>query len=237
MSENNNRNKLSNIYRTLCTVTVCFALLYLCGISVFAADVPASGSYSGDPEIPDEETASRLAAFAGTLYRLNCPYNRAENVTVQSRDLYSYSHAYMLNWYQYNITDQRVLTDGIYHYADESDLVQMLDELFVYDEPQLIWTDLEYFCSRYAVSRDGGTVMMEGSGDFGDAGRFYFDQPLSSQLSGDRTLVMGNVLEYNDDTETYEYVMPYYAYFYQDLAKPSVFRFSELITGYGSGTP
>ena len=181
----------------------------------------------------DGGRAMMLTAFASALYKMQCQFANPENKTIQSSKLYSFSHAYMLYWYQYNVPDSRILSDTIYHYAEEKDLVKIVQELFTSVDEQTARQDVEYFCERYAVSRANGTVMMEATGDFGDAGTFYLSEPFDAAPDGERILLTGNVLAFDPPSQVYVPVMPYYAYFIQDDGEPSIFRFDELVCGTG----
>ncbi len=52
---------------------------------------------------------------------------------------------------------------------------------------------MDQFISEYTVANDGTTLTMYGTGDFGDAGNFYFQQPESSEVKGDVLTVTGHV--------------------------------------------
>ena len=167
------------------------------------------GDGLGPDESPEYENfkyldggrAMMLVSFASALDQMQCHFEKAENKTIQSRKLYSYSHAYMLHWYQYNSNDSRIFSDGLHHYASEEDLQKILQELFNGLDAQTAKGDVEYFCEKYALGRGSGEVMMEAVGDYGDAGRFYLEDPYDVQLAGDRILLMGNVVEYSSASQ------------------------------------
>ena len=181
-----------------------------------------------DAEFLEFPLTQRLSYFASALYKLHCKSQHAQPKTIRSSDLYSYSRAYMLNWYQYNISDDRIISEGYSHYAYEEDLKEILDELFVNASVE---EDLQTFCEEFSVSRRGTRIEMNATGDFGDGGSFYLTSPDVAERAGKRTVINGSVMEYRSSGNSYESVMPYKAYFIQDEENPSVFRFDELVVG------
>ena len=76
-----------------------------------------TGSQTQDPEYLDGETVERLRAFADTIYKIQTSHTGAGDVQVTADDLYSFSHADVLNWYQADVRDERISYEGEFHYA------------------------------------------------------------------------------------------------------------------------
>ena len=139
----------------------------------------------------------------------------------------------MLYWYQYNVSDARIIPNGDYNLASEADLKAILQEMFTGVDEAEAAADLDFFCGKYGQRLANGMVKMQAIGDFGDAGTFYLGEPNAVEPAGERTVLIGDVLAYSTVAQAYEPVMPYYAYFVQDEGEPYIFRFDELLTGTG----
>ena len=181
--------------------------------------------FSGDAAYLDEETKSRLTAFGSALYKLHCGHANPESKVISSEDLYSYSRAYMLNWYQSQIEDDRIWSSGNYHYAYAEDLKNIVDELFKNASPE---EDVQALCDYLSGGREGELIRMNGSGSAWDAGTFHLEYPVDAGEIQGRTLLMGNVMTYDPASGGYVRYSPYYLYFEQDPYAPAVFRFDML---------
>ena len=184
--------------------------------------------FTTEPEFLDIDTQKQLASFACALYRMHCHYQAPRTMTLSADQLYSYSRAYMLNWYQSHISDERITSGGSSHYAYKSDLMDILHELF---QSPPAGNDLDTFISTFAVSVNGQRICMDGAWDAGSSAGFSLSDPLWTDVVDGRTRLTGNVLKYNAAVGSDEYVMPYYAYFIQDEENPHLFRFDELVVG------
>ena len=85
----------------------------------YTQDPNQTGTYTVDPSYLDGEITERLRGFADTLYELHCEHQYAKELEIHAKDLYSYSHAYVLNWYQSKVRDERIMYQGQYNYAYE----------------------------------------------------------------------------------------------------------------------
>ena len=182
--------------------------------------------YTDDPEYLDEETRERLLSLANILYKMHCHHANPLSIRIESDGLYSYSHAYALNWYQSQIEDDRILYANGYHYADPDDLEEIVEELFDTDTPA---EDVQALCDYFGGVREGEKIRMNASGNSWDAGTFYLGTPYAAGEMMGRTLLMGNVMTFDPATQSYVGTMPYYAYFEQDEYDETVFHFDELI--------
>ena len=116
--------------------------------------------------------ASRLSAYAYRVYNRISGYNDPSVPYVSLDMLSADGYAFLLYWYQYNNYDQdnRIVSDGELNYASEADLKEMLAAL-TGSSPDTAW---DRFLHGYVEYVSGGRCYMSGTGDFGDAGPYYF---------------------------------------------------------------
>ncbi len=139
--------------------------------------------------------------------------------TVWADSLTARQQAFLLYWYQYSIQDVRIGETwddmGILHMASTADLETILQEMF---GENLREEALSIFLSDYADHLEGDTVFMSASGDFGDAGQYYFVLADEYWMEGDLIAVRGRVMGWNQNMESYVHQSMYTAYF---AASPS----------------
>ena len=184
--------------------------------------------YTTDPSYLDGEITERLRGFADTLYELHCEHQYAKELEIQAEDLYSYSHAYVLNWYQAEADDERIMYQGQYNYAYEEDLEEIVQELFDTQTPA---EDVQALCDYFGAVRQGEMIRMNASGNVWNNETFYLGAPADVGEMMGRTLLIGSVMEYNPNVQGYVHVTNYHAYFKQDPYDPDIFRFDSLYVG------
>lgn len=181
---------------------------------------------TADPEYLDEMTQLKLTNIANQLYRLHSG-EYPEAVTIRAGELYSYSRAYILNWYQSSGNDSRIIYNESrdWNYASEQTLRTIAQELFDTPDPDM---DVRTLCDYFGASREGDRIRLNAGGNGWNDRSYFLEDPVSAGFIYGRTLLMGNVMTYDADTGTYEKVMVYYAYFNQDPYDSHIFRFDEL---------
>ena len=114
-----------------------------------------------------------MMRLAEILYEDYIGYGTPQEIEVTSDDLEEEHKAMGLFWYQYHTNDERISNEGEYNAAKLNDLRHIYYELYgdLMDEGILV------FLSEYCEQRDGDTIYMSGTGDFGAVGEFYFDEP------------------------------------------------------------
>ena len=182
--------------------------------------------YSQDADFLDADIEDRLIGLANALYKMHCEFAVPENVIISADDLYSYSHAYILNWYQTEMDDPRIIYGGEFNYAYEDSLKEIVGELFDTQTPD---EDVQALCDYFSGERLGKLVRMNASGGAWEAGTFYLGPPYSEGVVMGKTLLMGDVMSYRSSSGSYVPVMAYYAYFDQDPYEPGIFRFEQLV--------
>ena len=183
---------------------------------------------SEDPELLDYDTAQQLTSFCEALYQMHCHFVQPEILNLRSSGFYSYTRAYMLNWYQNQVSDIRIWAEDGRHEASAEDLKEILRELFSTSDPD---TDLAFFCTQFGTLEDD-TVYMQTKAPDGKNCGFYFDYPYDIRLDGERLLLTGSVIAYAPSLGYDAPVMTYRAGFLQDDDDPGVYRFDELRTMY-----
>ena len=177
-----------------------------------------------DPEYLDGETIERLRACADTIYKIQTGHTGAVDVEVSADDLYSFSHAGVLNWYQAKVRDERISYQGGFHYAYEEDLKEIVSELFETQTPQ---EDVQAFCDYFGAVREGEMIRMNAAGnDWNDA--YYLREPASAGFELGKMVLIGAVMEYNPGVQGYIHTKSYHAAFLQDPYDADVFRFDGL---------
>ena len=194
----------------------------------YTQDPNQTGTYTSDPSYLDGEVVERLRGFADTLYELHCEHQYAKELEIHSEDLYSYSHAYVLNWYQAKVRDERIMYKGQYNYTYEEYLKEIVQELF---ETQTPAEDVQALCDYFGAVREGEMIRMNAAGNVWNNETFYLREPADAGDMMGRTLLIGSVMEYNPNAQGFVHATNYHAYFKQDPYDPNIFRFDELYVG------
>ena len=206
-------------------------------VSVAFPDENYDGADDGDSEgqgvpAPDVEPAAlgtervrELTAFADTLYKLHCQHANAKSMSLKAEDLYSYSHAYMLNWYQSCMVDERITRGGDSNYAAYEDLMMILRETFTVCSPG---DDIQALCEYFGADREGEMIRMNAAGNAPGGETFYLAYPHDVGNLMGLTLLMGDVMVFDPASGSHVKAMQYYAYFEQDADNENVFRFHSL---------
>ncbi|MBQ6321729.1 MAG: hypothetical protein IJI24_02555 [Lachnospiraceae bacterium] len=179
-----------------------------------------------DPEFLDADIEDRLVGLANALYKMHCEFAVPERLIISADDLYSYSHAYILNWYQTEMEDSRIIYGGEFNYAYEDVLREIVGELFDTQTPN---EDVQALCDYFSGERLGKLVRMNANWNAWEAGAFYLGDPYSEGTIMGKTLLMGDVMSYQASSGSYVPIMAYYAYFDQDPDDPGIFRFDQLV--------
>ena len=186
-----------------------------------------TGSQTQDPEYLDGETVERLRAFADTIYKIQTGHTGAGDVQVTADNLYSFSHAGVLNWYQAKVRDERISYQGAFNYAYAEDLKEIAGELF---ETQTPSDDVQALCDYFGAVREGEMIRMNAAGnDWQD--NYYLREPASAGFELGKTVLIGAVMEYNPNVQGYIHTKSYHAIFTQDPYDADVFRFDGLYVG------
>ena len=183
------------------------------------------GGYTQDPEYLDGETTERLRAFTETIYKIQTRHAGAEDVEINAEDLYGFSHAGALNWYQANVLDGRISRQGAFNYAYEEDLKEIVGELFETQSPQ---EDVQALCDYFGAVREGEMIRMNAGGNEWNNDTYYLREPAGAGFELGKTVLIGSVMEYNPGTQGYIHTKTYHAIFTQDSRDPNVFRFDGL---------
>ncbi len=116
-------------------------------------------------------------------------------------DLTPGQRAFMLYWYQYHMDDPRISP-----YDQENNMItrplmeQIQRELFG-EAQDSVW--LEY-TAHYADYQSGDIWLSPSTGDFGDAGPFYFAEPDYTYREQDAGDMSGPLMVYHSSSGTYE---------------------------------
>ena len=157
------------------------------------ADTAAVGANADGNKWPSEEETSGMIRLAQVLYEDYIEYGELQETEVLSKDLTEENRAMGLFWYQYNTGDERVWNEGEYNAASLDDLRNIYHEMY----GNITGEDMLVFLSEYCVSRDGNTIYMNGTGDFGALGEFYFDEPHDVIGKDDVLIITGPVMVYS----------------------------------------
>ena len=113
-------------------------------------------------------------------------------------DLTSKDMAMGLYWYQYMKGDSTIVTseDGTMHVAFEEHMTALMNRIFEYSTLE----NMEYFFNNYTIYRSNGQVGMSATGDFGDAGAYYFTNPEGGVTGDGYAVVRGDVYRYSPYT-------------------------------------
>ena len=180
------------------------------------------------PDDLDSEILWAKTGFLDTLYKLHCKDANAQPMTLSADDLYCYSHAYMLNWYQSRIDDSRISGNGNSHFAAREDLKDILREMFPTETPE---EDLAALCDYFGAEPVGDRIRMRAEGNGEDNMTFYLEAPVDSGYIMGRPMMMGKILQFDPEKQYYTTAWLYYAYFKQDPDLPGVYQFDELFVG------
>ena len=197
------------------------------GIGADGRGPDETGSHTQDPEALDGETVERLRAFADTIYKIQTGHAGAGDVEISADNLYSFSHAGVLNWYQAKVRDERISYQGEYNYAYEEDLKEIAGELFATQTPR---DDVQALCDYFGAVREGEMIRMNAAGNnWQDT--YYLREPAGAGFEYGKTLLIGAVMEYNSGSQGYIHTKSYHAIFTQDPDDAEVFRFDGLYVG------
>ena len=174
-----------------------------------------AGQTSGDSAVrtPEEEEVSRMASLAGWVYRRRMGQAGAQDADIREEELTADEKAFLLYWYQYHggDRDSRIQSQMEYNAVSAYDLLQMLCEIT--GEPSDMTEEtMNAFYSRYVQMQEGDTCYMYGTGDFGDAGPFYFGDGQQTVEDG-RICISGSVMVYDSGAGTYVPAKTYRAYY------------------------
>ncbi len=152
-----------------------------------------------------------LASFCQYVCEIHMGFNTYTDETIYTKDLTAGEQAFILYWYQYNVSDHRIdCSQGDVNTASYADLTEILGELFRDGVNQ---GTMNNFIMHYALHQEGETVYMPCTGDFGSTGYYYFD-PVDSCWSEDGLLaVTGALMEWNSNMQCYVNTSWYTAYY------------------------
>ena len=181
---------------------------------------------------PEEHEISRMASMAGWVYRRRMEQAGAQDADIREEELTAEEKAFLLYWYQYHgDEDIRIQSQMEYNLVSDGDLRQMLCEL-TGETPEMLEETMNVFYSRYVQGQDGEICYMYGSGDFGDAGPFYFGDGQLTEEDG-RVCISGSVMVYDSGAGTYLPSKTYRAYYSAENGEsgnPGIpYPFSEVI--------
>ena len=201
------------------------------GFSNGASEIGGTG-YAPDTGEADE-TALDLTSFAGWIYRWkHMTLKEPQEETILLSDLTSEDKAFLLYWYQYCMEDPRIEPDGEYgEYNRLSDglLRKIMIEMF----STATVGDRNAFYEQYVEEVDeDGFCKVGATGDFGDAGYFFFRTDRKAEMDGGRLKVTGDIMVYDPAEEKYSPDMSFTAWFTEN-DEDAVWRycFDELQVG------
>lgn len=171
---------------------------------------------------PTEDEIYGMMRLSQILYEDYLDYGALEKAEISLEDLTEENKAMGLFWYQYNTGDERVRNEGEFNAASLDDLKRIQQELY----GSVSGEDMLVFLSEYCVSRDGNTIYMSGTGDFGAVGEFYFDEPFDVIGEDGVLTITGSVMVYSGS----EYVPDccYEAVFVENKNIPGKFSFDSV---------
>ncbi len=171
-----------------------------------------------DPSNIDENGAftdiqlSHMSTLAMQMARI---YNADLNVsmTVDVVDLTAEDRAFGLYWYQYNCDDERITANGENNTIALSDADDMLAELY---GDTTTTEDLQMAIGLYAAADDGANVSFPATGDFGDAGEWYFDAPTFDGIQNGKIQLSGAIRKYDSAAQNYLQVGTYRTWYNEE---------------------
>ena len=159
--------------------------------------------------------------------------NSWQEDTVTADSLTAQQQAFLLYWYQYNVSDERVAANaGEWNRAAQADLEEILQEMF---GGALKEDTLSVFLTEYADHMEGDTVCMSGTGDFGDVGLFYFDRADEYWMEDGLIVISGRVMGWNSNMQSYVHQDMYKGYFAANPSESghkSAYRLDHVTIGY-----
>ena len=181
---------------------------------------------------PDEKEISRMASMAGWVYRkrMESLGSGAVEADITLESLTEDEKAFLLYWYQYfgGDKDSRIVSQMEYNLVSGADLRDMMAELF----GEAGEGEMNAFYSRYVQQQAGDICYLNGTGDFGDAGPFYFGDGSMTHENGE-VCVSGSVMIWDSASATYQPGRNYRAYFTTENGDPGSgsipYRFREVI--------
>ena len=163
-------------------------------------------------EMTDEDRDT-LKGIAYWAYRHHSGFgtSQAENSALTAEDLSAEDKAFVLYWFQYFQKDKRIYRSSSpeYNEARKTDLAEIMDEIYGPGQEEA----MQVFWSDYVISGDDSIVRMNGTGDFGDAGGYYFDQCSMEMTDDGRLKLVGDVQQYNYETSGYHSDKKYVVFF------------------------
>ena len=144
-----------------------------------------------------------------SLYRFINGNQPVSAFSISADELTSQQKAFLLYYYQYNVSDSRIKSEGEFNCAYIRDMQDILHELFY----NAVDEDLQYFEQNYVDSRTAELYYMPGTGDFGDAGSYYFNNTRIVDSSQDYVTISGDVMEYDNAESAYLFSDTFHATF------------------------
>lgn len=119
--------------------------------------------------------------------------------TITAKDMTIAQKSFMTYWYQYNMYDYRIRSEGEYNVVSASNLAEIIEELFESDSASVF---ADFTSDPMYVYKSDNDIYMYASGDFGDGGGYYFS-PTQSFVNGDYAYILGDVYIYNSTNGEY----------------------------------
>ena len=174
----------------------------------YTSESPAAYSPEGSSPV-SEDNIGNYSGMMSSLYRFINGNAPVSEFSIRAEDLSSEQKAFVLYYYQYNCEDSRIhYQDGL-NCAYILDVQDMMNELFYNATAE----DMQYFEEHYVEERTGELYYMMGSGDFGDAGNYHFNNAHVVESDADHVTISGDVLEYDNASYNYLYSDTYTASF------------------------
>ena len=154
-------------------------------------------------ETLDDSIVNQLTAEAYMIYRdyHGDSGNIPAHDRVEMEDITTSGKAHVLYWYQYNVPDSSISSEDNYHVAKREYMKEAGTSLFG-SFSNADWNEFE---SSFVEKAQDDILYMNSSGDFGDAGPYYFTPDRSMVYDEwDFLMIWGNVNVYNSETHTYE---------------------------------
>lgn len=160
-----------------------------------------------DIENPPEDKLYQLADMAKWVYQWHTGKSTPENDDIIALALSSDDKAFLLYWYQYNVEDHRINDVGEYNSISTDAVPKIMKEIVGTAGSK----DVQTFYTNYAAYKDAASCLVHNSGDFGDAGSYYFDDVVNLGMEDGRLRIAGTVKLYNG--YTYKKVKNFTAWF------------------------
>lgn len=151
---------------------------------------------------------SWLSREAAWIYKSYTKHTLCK-LSLEQNQLSSEDKAFLAYWYQYmRSDDSRLIFDNNVNRATISDMKDIIAEMFGSCEQE----DIDVFLSRYILSQEEENLVMNASGDFGDAGEFIFGEPVLI-AEGDQVRLEGLISVYDGQVNAYVPQKTYSAWF------------------------